>query len=117
TNADGSAATTSFTVQVNNVAPTATDDQYTTTQAVAVSGNVITDNTGGGADSDPAGANDPLTVSSHTDPDNGTLVIGANGSFTYPPTSTFAGTDSFTYTITDGDGGFDTATVTIHVAA
>ena len=86
-------------------------------RAVAVSGNVITDNTGSGADSDPAGTNDPLTISNHTDPANGTLVIGANGSFTYTPTSTFAGTDSFTYTISDGDGGFATATVIIHVTA
>jgi hypothetical protein len=117
TNADGSTATTSFTVQVNNVGPTATPNQYSTPQGAPVSGNVITDNTGSGADSDPAGINDPLTISGHTDPINGTVVIAANGSFTYTPTSTFSGTDSFTYTISDGDGGFATATVTIHVTA
>src|SRR4029079_11841275 len=82
-----------------------------------VSGNVITDNTGSGADSDPAGANDPLTISAHINPANGTLVIDPDGSFTYTPTSTFSGTDSFAYTISDGDGGFSTTTVAIHVTA
>src|SRR5439155_16100822 len=66
TNADGHTATTSFTVHVNNVVPTATPNQYSTPQAALVSGNVITDNTGSGADSDPAGANDPLIISGHT---------------------------------------------------
>jgi uncharacterized delta-60 repeat protein len=113
----GGIATTTFQLTVNNVAPTATNNSYATSQAIAVSGNVITDNTGSGADSDPAGANDPLTVSSHTNPANGTLVISASGVFTYTPNSTFAGTDSFTYTISDGDDGFATATVTIVVTA
>ncbi len=117
TNADGSTATTSFIVTVNNVAPTATANQYSTAQATTVTGNVITDNTGAGSDSDPAGANDPLTISGHTGPANGILVLNTNGSFTYTPDSTFTGTDSFTYTITDGDGGYDTATVTITVAS
>jgi Ca2+-binding RTX toxin-like protein len=45
------------------------------------------------------------------------LTIQSNGSFTYQPDSTVAGTDSFTYTISDGDGGFATATVTITVTA
>jgi Ca2+-binding RTX toxin-like protein len=117
TNADGSAASISFTVKANNVAPIATSDQYSTPQAISVSSNVITDDTGSGADSDPAGADDPLTIIDHSNPANGILVLNANGSFTYTPDSTFAGTDSFTYTISDGDGGTDTATVTIVISA
>src|SRR5206468_9668860 len=89
---------------------------YSTAQAAAVLGNVVLDTFPDGADSDPAGANDPLTISGHTDPANGTLVMTASGFFTYTPASTFAGTDGFTYTISDGDGGFATATVTINVA-
>jgi Ca2+-binding RTX toxin-like protein len=113
----GGTSTATFTVAVTNVAPAATANAYSTDQATAVSGNVMTENTGSGVDSDPAGANDPLVVSSHTSPANGTVVINPNGSFTYTPDSTFSGTDSFTYTISDGDSGTSTATVTISVAA
>jgi Ca2+-binding RTX toxin-like protein len=88
-----------------------------TSQAVAVYGNVVTDDTGSGTDSDPAGLNDPLTVSAYTNPANGTLVMNIDGSFSYTPESTFSGIDIFTYTISDGDGGTDTATVTITVSA
>ncbi len=112
----GASATATVIVSITNAAPTATDNAYATAQATAVSGNVITDDTGSGADSDPAGASDPLTISAFTSPRNGALVLNANGSFTYMPDSTFSGSDSFTYTIGDGDGGFATATVTIYVA-
>lgn len=111
----GGIATITFQLTVNNANPTATANSYSTAQATAISGNVITDDTGNGADSDPAGANDPVTISGHTDPANGILALNADGSFVYTPDSTFSGTDSFTYTISDGDGGLDTATVIIDV--
>ncbi len=117
TDEDGTYSANNLGVAVNNVAPTATANSYSTAQATAVSGNVVTDNTGSGVDSDPAGANDPLAVSTHTSPSNGTLVLYTDGSFTYTPDSTFAGVDSFGYTISDGDGGFSSATVTINVVA
>ena len=113
---DGSLTDTghmSITVTAVNDAPTATNNAYSTSQATSVGGNVITDNTGSGADSDTDG--NPLLVSSRTNPANGTLVLNANGSFVYTPNSTFSGTDTFTYTISDGDGGFHTAVVTIIV--
>ncbi|MEK6259848.1 MAG: Ig-like domain-containing protein [Planctomycetota bacterium] len=120
---DGTTTTeTTFELTVRNVAPDATSNNYTTTQATALSGNVLTD---GVADSDPAGALDPLTVSAVNGvaanvgqaiaTANGMLTVNANGSFTYQPATTFSGTESFTYTISDGDGGSDTATVTIVV--
>jgi hypothetical protein len=114
---NGGISTVTFTLTVNNVAPTATPNSYTTPQGTPKAGNVITDNTGSGADSDPAGANDPLTVSGYTQPANGSVVIAANGSFTYTPATTFSGIDTFNYTISDGDGGFATATVTITVGS
>jgi surface-anchored protein len=43
----------------------------------------------------------------------GALSLQPNGSFTYQPSATFAGTDSFTYRLTNPRGGFTTATVTI----
>ena len=117
TDDDSDSTSDTVVVTVNNVAPTATDNTYTTAQATALIGNVITDNAGSGVDSDPGGASDPLTVSAHTSPSNGTLVLHPDGSFTFTPDSTFAGADSFSYTISDGDGGFSTATVTINVTA
>jgi hypothetical protein len=112
TDGDGGTDTDSTNTTITNVNPAATHNAYSMPQAAAVSGNVITDGT---SDSDPAGANDPLTVSGYTQPANGTVTVAANGSFTYTPASTFSRTDSFTYTISDGDGGAATAVVTITV--
>jgi RHS repeat-associated protein len=106
-----------FTIFVANVAPSARGNSYSTVHCTAVAGNVITDGSGNGADSDPAGTNDPLSIVSHTNPLHGTLVLNPNGSFTYTPSGSFAGTDSFTYTISDGDAGLATATVTITIVA
>jgi hypothetical protein len=116
TDSRGGAGQDSWSLEVVNIAPTASPNTYSTAQAVSVSGNLIADDTGSGSDSDPAGAYDPLTVDAVTMPSNGTLVWQANGAFTYTPDSTFTGQDAFSYTISDGDGGFDTATVIINVA-
>jgi hypothetical protein len=117
TDSQGASATSTVTIDITNAEPTARGNHYVTLQASAVSGNVIADDTGIGADSDPAGINDPLSVIGHLGPTHGVLLIDSDGSFTYTPDITFAGTDSFSYTIDDGDGGQATATVTIDVAA
>ena len=51
-----------------------------------------------------------------TGPSNGTVTVGADGSFVYTPNANYNGPDSFTYTITDADGDISTATATINVA-
>lgn len=117
TDLEGLSAIATTTLTVVNLPPVATPNSYSTTQATITGGNVITDSTGAGADGDPAGTNDPLTISSFTQTTNGTLLVSADGSFSYQPDSTFSRDDSFTYTINDGDGGYATATVTIHVSA
>ncbi|MGV0795305.1 Ig-like domain-containing protein, partial [Mycolicibacterium sp. XJ1819] len=48
-------------------------------------------------------------------PANGTLVLNADGSFTYTPDDDFYGTDTFTYLANDGELDGNTATVTITV--
>ncbi|PPC84534.1 MAG: hypothetical protein CTY31_13745 [Hyphomicrobium sp.] len=48
-------------------------------------------------------------------PTNGTLVLNANGTFTYTPNANFHGSDSFTYRITDGNGTFSNATVSLTI--
>jgi len=92
---------------VNN-APTAVDDSVSTNPDVALTIDVLSN------DSDPDG--DSLTVESVTQPPNGSVMIdpGAKG-VTYTPASNFTGTDSFSYTVTDRKGGIDTATVTVTV--
>ncbi len=56
-----------------------------------------------------------LTASVATQPSKGSVVVNANGSFTYTPTANLNGADSFTYTANDGNGGTDTATVSINI--
>jgi VCBS repeat-containing protein/ELWxxDGT repeat protein len=99
---------------VVNGAPIAQADAFTTGEDVALTGNVLADN-GAGADADPDG--DALTVNTTpvAGPANGTLVLNADGSFTYTPNADFHGTDSFTYEVSNGNGGTDQATVTITV--
>ncbi len=64
-------------------------------------------------DSDPE--DDELTIASYTQPANGTVVVHADGTFTYTPTAGYTGPDSFTYTVEDGHGNSSTATVHITV--
>lgn len=58
-------------------------------------------------DSDPD--NDPLQITNHTEPSNGSVNRIGN-SFVYTPDNGFSGLDSFTYTITDGHIEETTAT-------
>lgn len=118
---DEHGATDTATVTLNNVLgpitnidPVAEDDNITTDEDTAVSGNVLADN-GNGADSDANG--DTLTVTAGTFATSmgGSVTVSANGDFTYTPAADFNGADSFTYTVSDGNGGSDTGTVSLTV--
>lgn len=100
-------ATVIIIVTPVNDTPGAVDDSYTTFENQSVSGDV------GANDVDIDGVNLVFTVSDN--PDNGTVVMNPDGSFTYTPNPDFSGTDSFTYTVCDADGLCDAATVTIDV--
>lgn len=97
----------SFTNLSVNCAPDAVDDMASTVNGIPVTINVLAN------DSDPNG--DTLTVTSVTQPANGTATNNGNGTVTYDPDCAFQGTDTFTYTISDGQGGMDTATVSVRV--
>ncbi|MEC0109726.1 InlB B-repeat-containing protein [Paenibacillus taichungensis] len=57
-----------------------------------------------------------ITASLKTAPMNGTIVLNANGSFTYTPNINFTGTDSFYYYASSNQSGtIDSALVTITV--
>jgi hypothetical protein len=91
-----------------NRSPVGVDDTATTPQGVAVTVNVLAN------DTDPD--NDTLNVSSVTSPANGTATVNGGGtSVTYTPNAGFFGTDSFTYRIGDGHGGIGSAVVRVTV--
>lgn len=90
-----------------NLPPIAAKDIFTAEFNTEFTGNVL-DN-----DTDPDG--DPLSVLINTQPQNGTVVMQPDGTFTYHPNKDFEGDDSFEYVVTDGRGGFDKTTVHITV--
>src|SRR6185312_14485534 len=59
--------------------------------------------------------NHTVTFAKDTDPTHGTVVVNADGTWTYTPAAGYTGTDSFTVLANDGHGGTDTATITITV--
>ncbi|MBC8357240.1 MAG: tandem-95 repeat protein [Planctomycetes bacterium] len=100
-------AEVTINVQSTNVAPVAVDDSLITNEDAFKAIDVRTNDT----DAD----NDTLTVTSVSNPPNGTAFVGQSGNVTYVPDADFNGADSFTYTIVDGQGGSDTALVNVTV--
>lgn len=86
--------------------PDAVNDSVTTPQDTAVTINVLAN------DTHPQ--NQTLTVSSASDPPNGTATVNPNGTITYAPNAGFSGSDTFQYTVSDGSAS-DTATVFVTV--
>lgn len=60
---------------------------------------------------------DTLTATVLAGPSNGTLLISADGTFSYTHDGTATTFDTFTYTVSDGNGGSTTASVRIHIDA
>ncbi|MDP8937685.1 MAG: Ig-like domain-containing protein [Actinomycetota bacterium] len=108
---DGSeSAAVTVTITVTPVAdvPVAVADTYQTdedTPLTEAAPGVL------GNDTDPDG---DMTAVKVTDPANGTVVLAADGSFTYTPEADFSGTDSFTYKA-GGAGDAEAVKVTITV--
>ncbi len=98
---------TSITITGANDAPTASATKIATNLGTAISGQLA------GVDPDAA---DTLTFSIDTAPQNGTLDLASDGSYTYTPGVEFTGTDNFVFQVDDGNGGTATATATIEVA-
>lgn len=65
-------------------------------------------------DSDPN--NDPMTVTSSTQPSNGHVTCSTLGACDYTAGDGFQGSDSFTYTVSDPGGMTSTATVNVSVS-
>ena len=98
-----------------NTNPVAKNDAFTTPEDTPVEGNVLSDN-GNGPDSDPDG--DTLTIqTTPVQAPGGTVVLAADGSFTYTPRANFRGTDFFSYRVLDGRGGAAVATADITITS
>ncbi len=94
-----------------NIAPVAANDSYLGNEDTIISGNVL--------DNDSDENNDMLTVTPEmiTTANGGTVILSANGTFTYQGASNFHGTDSFNYTVNDSRGASATATVNLNVVS
>ena len=109
--ADSSAVTVTITVNALNDAPVAVADTFSTPQDVPLV--VVAPGLLGNDTDAESGA---LTATKASDPASGTVLVNADGSFTYTATLGFTGTDSFGYTANDGTADSSVATVTITVA-
>lgn len=103
-----------------NVAPIATDDEYTVTQGTlvvtsdsdgAMTPTLVSDNGVLANDLDSDG--DELRAVKLSEPEHGTLNLKADGTFAYRLDASGEREDSFTYAVEDVFGNSDTATVTL----
>ena len=94
----------------DNRAPQASADAYETDAGMPLSiaaPGVL------GNDTDADG--DPLTAVVDDAPDNGSLVLSADGGFVYTPAEGFSGTDRFSYRASDGEVSSNAVNVTVVV--
>ena len=105
-------ATVSITVNPSNDAPIAQPESYVVSEDgllnVPAAGVLLND-----IDVD----GNSLTAVVAAGPANGSLLLNADGSFTYAPNTDFNGVDSFSYRANDGTTNSNLATVTITVNA
>ena len=108
-NGDSASALNSITVTVIGIndAPVAVDDVVTTAEDTPITIAALAN------DYDADG--DALGVSIIAGPQNGVVVLNADGTFSYTPKANFFGTDTFTYQLNDGELDSNVATVTITI--
>ncbi len=108
---NGGTATATETVTISapaNNAPNANDDSSNVACGAPVTITVLNN------DTDPDG--DTLSVLSFTQPTNGSVTQGNNGTLVYTSNGNVCDVqDTFTYTVTDGNGASNTAVVTVDV--
>ena len=78
-----------------NLPPVANADIVLRAPASPATGNVLTN------DKDPEGGTLTVNTTPITLPSNGTVVLSANGTFTYTPSSGYTGLDQFAYEVCD----------------
>ncbi|MGE4313608.1 MAG: DUF5801 repeats-in-toxin domain-containing protein, partial [Pseudobdellovibrionaceae bacterium] len=122
TDSDGDMAMSTLTINVYDDGPRAADDTVHLDDVTNVAtGNVLTNDTSGFDDNagvqsvsfNGTTVNVPAVGTATINGTYGTLVISANGDYTYTRTSDLNGADNFTYVMHDNDG--DTATANLYV--
>jgi uncharacterized repeat protein (TIGR01451 family) len=96
-------------LQAPNMPPVALDDIFTTTQGVAVSGNVSLN------DSDPENTLHKGSFVILKATNSGRITMDTTGIFTYTPLATFYGNDTASYRVCDKQALCDTALIVIKV--
>ncbi|MCX2541917.1 retention module-containing protein [Pseudomonas sp. COW5] len=124
---NGDTATGSLDVNITDDVPKAVDDSNTGTASetnLSLTGNVLTNDVQG-ADRIPVGPNSGPVVAGTFTGTYGTLVLNANGTYTYTLNTSDAdfkalhgggsGTETFTYTLRDSDGDTSTANLVLQI--
>jgi gliding motility-associated-like protein/uncharacterized repeat protein (TIGR01451 family) len=111
-NNDCSTATVHVTVNNDIDGMLAADDAITTNEDAAVTGNVSTNDTPGSE-----AGNTWTLVGANGSAAHGTVILAANGSYTYTPDANYNGTDVFTYQMCDLDGDCSVAKVTVTITS
>jgi len=78
-------------------APVAGDEEFHAIMNQVISGNVLTNDADQDADQLAVNVNPVVDVA------HGTLVLNADGTFTYTPDNNYVGDDEFTYEVSDGN--------------
>ena len=99
-------ATLTIMVTVVNDTPVPAPLSITTAEDTSVSGTLTATDVEGNA----------LTFSKATNPAHGTVVVNANGTFTYTPDPNYNGPDSFTYQVCDNGVPSMCATATVNIS-
>ena len=109
---DSNIVTVSISVSEDNDASVAVADSYNTSEDTTLSVSELAGVLANDSDDD----DDDLTAVLKTNVSDGTLVLNANGGFSYTPDENFNGPDSFTYAANDGSEDSNIVTVSISVS-
>lgn len=95
--------------------PVARQDLNSTLVDTPVDGNVLVNDTDLDGDAITVTMTNGQPIGIPVATTNGSVVMNANGDYTYTPNAGFVGTDSFTYEVCDAGGNCDMTTVSIEV--
>ena len=106
----GNSATATVALNAFNTGPVAQTDWFTAPYGQGISGNVLAN------DTDADGDTLSVMAGAFATAQGGSVVLNADGSFSYKSADAFSGTDSFQYTVKDGFGGSATAVALVNTA-
>ncbi len=102
-----SSGTLQIQVQIQNDIPSANDESYSAMEDQPISGTV--------AENDVDGDLDELIYSLVAQPQNGSIIFNADGTFTFTPFLNFNGIQEVPYFVCDTQGACDSAVLTLIV--